>query len=395
MVSELPAGSDRLRPYVRSGQRALSRRNLLRGSIVGAAALATGACAFAPQATNASATASPSDTEPAVVPQVDGDLVYFNWADYVDPSVFAGFSKEYGVKIIQSSFDSMEAMVAKMNAGNAYDVIFPSAKWTQRLAEAGKLHRIDHSKMTNAEAIFGTYTYFANPWYDPHSAHSIPFSMYKTGIGWRKDKLGDLTGSWSDLWNATSAGRTFVLDDRDEALGMAALRLGFDLNTAKADELAKMVTELKSLRGDLRGFDSDDYDNLLNGDAWMTQAWSGDMTTVLNSAKNASNYGFEVAKEGSPINSDCYAIPSNAPHPGTAALFIDYMLRPENVTKNIEYIGYPMPVKGTESTYEALVANLPQCVVTVDDLSKNLFFRNGTQAQEQARDAAWTDVKAG
>ena len=26
--------------------------------------------------------------------------------------------------------------------------------------------------------------------------------MYKTGIAWRKDKLGDeLTGSWRDLWN--------------------------------------------------------------------------------------------------------------------------------------------------------------------------------------------------
>jgi betaine-aldehyde dehydrogenase len=48
--------------------------------------------------------------------------------------------------------------------------------------------------------------------------------MYKTGIGWRKDKLGDLSGSWNDLWSAAAAGRTFLLDDRDEALGMAALK---------------------------------------------------------------------------------------------------------------------------------------------------------------------------
>ncbi len=58
------------------------------------------------------------------------------------------------------------------------------------------------SVLENAAAIFDHYDYFADPWYDPGSAHSIPFSMYKTGIAWRKDKLGDeLTGSWRDLWN--------------------------------------------------------------------------------------------------------------------------------------------------------------------------------------------------
>jgi len=372
----------------------LSRRAILSGGMLGAAAMVTSACAFAP-AKASTVKPSASDTQPPVKPVIDGDLVYFNWADYVDPSIFDGFKKQYGVNIIQSNFDSMESMVAKMNAGNAYDLIFPSAKFTQKLAQAGKLHRIDHSTLTNADAIFSNYTYFDNPWYDVQSQHSIPFSMYKTGIGWRRDKLGDLTGSWGDMWNATAKGRTYVLDDRDEALGMAALRLGLDVNTAKADDLSKIVNLLTDLRSDLRAFDSDDYDNLLNGNAWLTQAWSGDMTTVIGEAKNPKQYGFEVAKEGSPINSDCYAIPSSARHPGTALLFIDYMLKPENVIKNINYIGYPMPVKGTEDAYASLVESLPQCVVTVDDLSKDLVFRNGTVAQEQARDAAWTDVQAG
>ena len=86
---------------------------MMRGGLAGAAAFATGACAFAP-ASSSAANPSPSnvETEAAVVPRIDGDLVYFNWADYVDPSVFEGFQKEYGVKVIQSAFDSMEAMVA-------------------------------------------------------------------------------------------------------------------------------------------------------------------------------------------------------------------------------------------------------------------------------------------
>ena len=123
--------------------------------------------------------------------------------------------------------------------------------------------------------------------------------MYKTGIAWRKDKLGEkLTGSWSDLWNETSKGRTFVLDDRDEVLGMLSLLLGYPLNTADDDELDAIVDKFRSLRPYLRGFSSDDYNNLLAGDAWMHQTWSGDMAALLWQADDPSIYGFEAPKRG-------------------------------------------------------------------------------------------------
>ncbi|MEU8824975.1 spermidine/putrescine ABC transporter substrate-binding protein [Streptomyces sp. NPDC048636] len=357
--------------------------------LLGAGGAALSGCGFMP---------AKKPDERALAPvraRVDGDLVYFNWADFVDPSVFKGFEKEYGVKVIQSNFDSMEGMVAKLNAGNRYDIVFPTAKWAQRLVRGGRLRRIDHSQLTNAHAVFGKRAYFTNPWYDPGSAHTIPFTAYKTGIGWRRDRIGSLTGSWKDLWSDKARGKVFLLDDRDEVLGMGALRLGLDVSTGDSGELDRVVSSLATLRPRLRGFSSDSYNNLLNGNAVMTQAWSGDMAAMLNQAKDPSVFGFQAPKEGTPINSDCYAIPWNARHPGTAMLFIDYMLRPENVKKNIEYIGYPMPVDGTEEIYRALVKPFPECVVTEDDLKADLFFRNGSRAQEDARDTAWTHVKAG
>ena len=366
-----------------------SRRRFLFGSAAAAALLAAPGCAFMAPNPN------PAATKP-VEPKIDGDLVYFNWADYVDPTVFEGFQNEYGVKVIQSNFDSMESMQAKLAAGNRYDIIFPSAQWVQKLVAANQLRAIDPSTLKNAPLIFDHYPYFADPWYDQRSAHSIPFSMYKTGIAWRKDKLGEtLSGSWSDLWNETSKGRTFVLDDRDEVLGMLSLLLGYELNTAATDELDVIIDKFRTLRPYLRGFSSDDYNNLLAGDAWMHQTWSGDMAALLWQAPDPSIYGFEAPKQGTPVNSDAYAIPVNAQHPGTALLFIDYMLRPENVEKNINYIGYPMPVHGTEATYEEIVADYPECTVTVDDISRNLFFTHDSVAKTQARDAAYTEMKVG
>ncbi|WP_030206320.1 spermidine/putrescine ABC transporter substrate-binding protein, partial [Streptomyces sp. NRRL S-87] len=367
-----------------------SRRSFLRAGGSAALALTTAGCGFMASGSTGAAAERPIEMKP------DGDLVYFNWADFVDPAVFAGFEDEYKVKVIQSNYDSMEGMAAKLNAGNRYDVVFPNAKWAQRLAAGGRLHRIDHSQLTNAGAVFDAYDYFADPWYDARSAHTVPFTMYKTGIGWRRDRLGDeLTGSWDDLWNPGARGKVFVLDDRDEVLGLAALKLGVDLCTADPGELRRITATLKSLRPHLRGFSSDSYNNLLNGNALMTQAWSGDMAAMLAQAKDPDVFGFETAKEGAPVNSDCYAIPVDAPHPGTAMLFIDYMLRPENVKRNIRYIGYPMPVAGTEDTYRSVVGPFEACVVSTDDLRDDLFFRGTDGPGERARDRAWTEVKAG
>ncbi|MFE2167287.1 spermidine/putrescine ABC transporter substrate-binding protein [Streptomyces sp. NPDC059447] len=369
----------------------LTRRSFLRVGTAAAVGLTAAGCGFA----SGDDPAAKAAEEAPIDVKVDGDLIYFNWADFVDPAVFAGFEKEYGVKVVQSNYDSMEGMAAKLNAGNRYDIVFPTAKWSQRLAAGGKLRTIDHSRLKNAEAVFGGYDYFANPWYDPGSRHTVPFTMYKTGIGWRRDRLGDLTGSWADLWNEQAKNKVFVLDDRDEVLGMGALKAGVGLGTEDPTELARVTETLHSLRPRLRGFSSDSYNNLLNGNADITQAWSGDMAAMLAQAEDPAVFGFEVAKEGAPVNSDCYAIPANAQHPGTAMLFIDYMLRPENVKKNIEYIGYPMPVRGSEDTYSALVEPFPQCLVTADDLKDDHYFRNATVKGEQRRDAAWTDVKAG
>ncbi|OEU87494.1 ABC transporter substrate-binding protein [Streptomyces abyssalis] len=374
--------------------RRLSRRSVLRSGSAAAAGLGLGAAASGCGFTSAGTASQEANDEPIEM-KIDGDLVYFNWADFVDPAVFKGFEREYGVKVVQSNFDSMEGMAAKLNAGNRYDIIFPTAKWAERLVQGHRLRRIDHSRLRNADAVLSRYDFFTDPWYDPGSRHTLPFTMYKTGIGWRKDKIGDeLSGSWDDLWLPRAMGRVFVLDDRDEVLGLAALKRGLDVSTSDEDDLGEITATLRSLRPHLRGFSSNSYNNLLTGDAVMTQAWSGDMAAMLNQAKDQSVFGFEVAEEGAPLNSDCYAIPSDAPHPGTAMLFIDYMLRPENVRRNIEYIGYPMPVGGTEDTYAALVEPFPACVVFSGDLKDDLYFRNGDDRAERARDTAWTRVKA-
>src|SRR5690349_19041290 len=54
----------------------------------------------------------------------DGDLYFFNWAQYMNPKVLAGFEKEYKVKVHQTYFPNMQGMLTKLRAKVPYDVTF-------------------------------------------------------------------------------------------------------------------------------------------------------------------------------------------------------------------------------------------------------------------------------
>ncbi|MGB0101551.1 MAG: extracellular solute-binding protein [Nocardioides sp.] len=367
-----------------------SRRGFLTGGLALGASLTLPGCAYIRDD-------APTDAPlpPSAKAEVDGDLVYFNWADYLAPKVVKGFEEEYGVKVIESNYDSMEGMYAKLAAGNQYDIVFPIAKWVEKLKREGKLRSIDHAELQNADQVFYSGSYYNEPWYDAGSEVSVPFTVYKTGIGWRTDKVSSMTGSWNDLWNDEARGRIFTLDDQDEALAMAALLLGFDVNTAEKSELAEMKDLLISQKEYLRAYSSDDINNMIGGDAWVHHMWSGDFLYLQEGlADDPSDYAFEAPLEGTPINSDAYAIPTNAKHPGTAMLFIDYLLRPENAVKNMNYLYYPMPVRDALPAFADLTKDVPACNVEISDLENENVFRLLPADEVQRRAAMWTEVKA-
>ena len=58
-------------------------------------------------------------------------LYVYNWTDYVPSSLVAEFTKETGIEVIYSTFESNEEMYAKLklteNTGSGYDLVFPSS----------------------------------------------------------------------------------------------------------------------------------------------------------------------------------------------------------------------------------------------------------------------------
>lgn len=372
---------------------ALSRRSLLRGAALGGASASMGmaGCAYLPSDPGEPAKPLPRSAKA----RIDGDLVYFNWADYLAPAVIKGFQEEYGVEVIESNFDSWEGMYAKIAAGNAYDIIFPGAKWVVKMKRERKLRAIDHAELDNADQVFYSGSYFADPWYDADSECSVPFTAYKTGIAWRTDHVDGMTGSWRDLWNEDGAGRIFMLNDVDECFAVAALLLDLPINTSEPSDLEQIKRLLIDQKRLVRTYSNDDINNMTGGNAWIHHMWSGDflyMHTAL--VDEPDNYAFASPSEGTPINSDCYAIPANAEHPGTAMVFIDYLLRPEVAVKNINYLCYPVPVRDAEPAFDELAKASPEIAVSLADLENRTVFELLDPPAVQRRNAAWVEIKA-
>jgi spermidine/putrescine transport system substrate-binding protein len=322
----------------------------------------------------------------------DGDLQYFNWAQYINPKLLKGFEKEYKVKVNESNFTNMDNMLAKLRAGVKYDVAFPEAQTAALLVKANLLAPLDHSKITNWSQVNGA---FHNPWYDAGAKFTVPYAIWTTGIAWRTDKVKGMTGSWNDLWNHPEAAKhTYLLDDMREVIGMGLLDTGTkDVNSTSSSAIGKSQSRVLQLKQRLRGFTSLNTE-MANGTSWLTHMWSGTVYQALLVMKHPETLHYQTNKEGVPVGSDTMVQLKNAPHPNTATLFLNYMLRPENSSLNVSYIGYPMMTSSGLKTYDGLTKKYPWLKVTTDEVQHGQKFRPQDAKTLQLWTTAWSKIQA-
>ncbi|MDQ2700395.1 MAG: spermidine/putrescine ABC transporter substrate-binding protein [Actinomycetota bacterium] len=327
-----------------------------------------------------------------VEPKIDGDLLIYNWAQYMDPQIKKDFAEEHGIKVSEVNFDNLEAMVTKLRAGGAYDLIFPSSEYVKRLRNEQLIRQFDRSKLPNAATLSPFYD---SPWYDPNSEFSLPYAYYTTGIAWRTDQDITMTGSWNDMSNPDAQGRIFMLDDFQEGIGQANLINGYYLNTAKSDELEISKQTLLEQKEGLRGFSTNSVQNLVSGAAAVTQAWNGDVVNARNQVDDPSIFAYETCREGVPVGTDAMSIPITAKSPGTALMFMDYLLKPSNAYRNVMWNGYPQPVAGGREAFAKLVKDDPSIDVNLEEIADaSMEFRLEDPEARAEWTRIWTEVKA-
>jgi spermidine/putrescine transport system substrate-binding protein len=197
------------------------------------------------------ATGAPAKkTGDGVAPTATGTLVYYNWADYVNPETYPAFTKATGVKVKKDFYVSNEELQAKLQGGaRGFDLIVPTGYMVQILTAEGLLQKIDQSRLPNVGKNIDAR--FRGLPYDPKDEYSVPKDWGTTGFMYRTDLVEERPTTWRefvDLTKTKYSGKVTLLDGIPEVIGSLAVMLGYSYNTDDEAELEQVKQELIALK---------------------------------------------------------------------------------------------------------------------------------------------------
>ena len=284
----------------------------------------------------------------------DKVLHVYNWVDYVGPTTIADFEARTGIKVVYDTYDANEILETKMLTGRSgYDVVFPSAVPLARQVGAGAIRALDKAKLPNL-AHMDPFVMEHIAQDDPGNAHAIPYMWGTAGIGYNPAKVEKALGtrtidSWGALFNPAVASKLAkcgiaFMDVPEDTFMVARLYLGRDANSQDTKDLEAAEALLKRVRPYIRYFNTSQLvSDLASGEVCVAISWNGYVIQARDRGAAASapvEIAYAIPKEGSFIWFDTAAIPADAPHPGNAHRFLDYLMEPEVIAKVSNAIGY-------------------------------------------------------
>ncbi len=278
--------------------------------------------------------------------QTDGDLNFYNWSEYIDPELISAFEAEYGVDVVESFYESNEAMLAQLQSGVEYDLVVPSDYMIGIMISEGLLVELDKDALPNYDNLLADFQSLP---YDPDGAFSVPYQYGTTGLGVNKAMVGEnFEASWALLFDPEVTNQfptgVSVLNDPRETMGAALKYLGYSLNDVDEDHLAEATELIKNAKSNILTFDSDQYDEaLVSGEVAVAHGYSGNMIVSIGEADDPDQFEYVLPEEGATLWIDNMAIPTVSQAPCTAHTFIDFLLDAENgaTLTNWNYYGSP------------------------------------------------------
>jgi len=339
---------------------------------------------------------------------------FYNWSDYIDPTVLDDFSKESGIKVRYDTFDSNDTLEAKLLAGKSgYDVVVPTAYFLARQITAGVFQKLDKAKLPT----------LVNAWpeiarrlavYDPGNQYAVNYMWGTTGIGYNVNAVRKILGSdaaaaaamgsWDAVFDPEKIAKfkdcgIHLLDSSDDIISAALHFLQLDPNSSDPGDLEKAAALLTKIRPYVRKFHSSEYLNALaSGEICFVVGFSGDIKQAQKraaEAKGAVAIGYSIPREGAQLWFDNLAIPKDAPDPVEAHALVDYLLKPEVAAKNTNYISYANGNLASQKFIDKAI--LDDRTIYPDDATMAKLYTITAHDQKTQRliNRLWTRIKTG
>jgi spermidine/putrescine transport system substrate-binding protein len=300
-----------------------------------------------------------------------GQLDFANWPLYMDvakvngknvhPSLLA-FTKETGIKVnYKEAIEDNDSFLGKINpslqAGQdpGWDlIVITDGGSIEKLIRQNFLTELDHSKLPNFAKNAGPAV--RNPSYDPGNKYTLAWQSGLVGLAYNPKLTKREITSFQDLFDPAFKGKITVFGDDTDFPTMALIALGIDPAQSTEEDWKKAAEWMKKLKPQLREFvdNSGMADVLSSGNAWISQAYSGDIYQL--NIGGSPDIKFVIPKEGATYWTDNMAIPKNAKHPVDAITYMDYVYRPEVAAQLVEGIAYITPVPAAKEQLQAKAA---------------------------------------
>jgi spermidine/putrescine transport system substrate-binding protein len=345
-----------------------------------------------------SATTTPIAEAPGVplmvLPRLSGELHVLNWQGYGTDEdwAVAAFSERTGVKVIHDHFNSEQEMLTKLRTSpGTYDVVLINSAFTGQAIEEKLIQPIDTAKITNYKNLSETLREAA-PFHKDGNTYAVAWVWGVTSFAYNTEVVTTAPDSIEALWDPQYAGKIGWRDDAVEAVQMAALATGQDMN--KPADLEKIKEKLRALKPQIKTYWSseDEWNKAFAAKEFIVSVyWSG------SASRSKKAFGlpveFVIPKEGAIGWLDGLSIATGAPNPDAAHAFIDYMISPEF------YVTWDTNVGAPASSNAAAMEMLPEdalnrMLLNDPEVQKRLqFMAPMTDEQRQEYSELWEEVK--
>ena len=317
------------------------------------------------------------------------ELHVFNWADYFGPETVKAFEQEAGCRVVLDYFESAEKLRAKLENGRSgFDVVFPSDEVMRTFIAKGLVDKIDLAKLPNFKNIAAK---FKGLDYDPKNEYSVPYMWGTTGIAYNKTKVSPAPDSWASLWDPKWAGHVTILDDPREAFAGALWVEGGSPFAPSAEAIEKAKQKLISAK--VLAFDGQPKRRLIQGEAWISQCYSGDALQAADAKERAGDISYVIPKEGGTIWVDNVCIPKAAPNRELAHRFIDYLLRADVSAAIANSVAYANPNEAAQKLIKKEVLEDRTANPSEEELKRCGLLKELAPETKKKLDEAWAQVK--
>jgi spermidine/putrescine transport system substrate-binding protein len=331
-------------------------------------------------------------------PERDATLRVYCWPGRVGHRSLTDFKRKYRCRVQLRTFGSMsEAVAAIARQDSAFDVLLGGTiDVLGALIDGNLVQPLNHDYIPNIGQAWEQYT---DPFYDQHWQYTVPYTIYTTGIGWRKDLVEAnpfaMVNGWDVLWNAAYDGKVTLLDNYREGIGLGLLKTGTtNLNTPDPrliDAAGGALSDLVRLVHP--GLSNTAFRGLGTGRVAIAQAWSGQVAAAARylppgTPDNVLGYWFPPNGSG-PVANDTMTIPRNARNPVLAHLFLNFMLNRPNAIGNVRETGFMQPLTWMTPERMIRLGAIPPALITTTVL-EDYFYRGLKEWQLQiGADALW------